>query len=373
MVTVGVEEEYLLLHADTGMPAPLARAVRQAAGLDSIASVQEVQSELLQAQIEVATPVCDGLSEVGGHLLRLRHAMALAAEANGCRLAMTGTAAIRDTGPVPVTPTARYVGMRSYAPQLVQEQLINGMHVHLGVPDREAGVEVLNRIRGWLPALVALSANSPMWDGHDTGFASWRTIVFGRWPLTGPTPVFDGVRDYERRVERLLESGIVADAGQIYWQARLSEKYPTVEVRCPDVQLRADEAVLLAAIARALVATALREAQEGCAYTAGPVELVQAATWQAARHGLNGPLIGPDARRCTARDMIATLMRHIAPALDDHGDRRDVTSLLHRLLQDGTGADQQRQALTTGGLAAVIDLTTTVLPLVAWSRDPIRS
>ncbi|WP_323188058.1 glutamate-cysteine ligase family protein [Streptomyces sp. NBC_01264] len=90
----------------------------------------------------------------------------LAAEANGCRLATTGTAAIRDTGPVPVTPTARYVGMRSCAPQLVQERLFNGMHVHIGIPDREAGVEVLNRIRGWLPALVALSANSPMWDGY---------------------------------------------------------------------------------------------------------------------------------------------------------------------------------------------------------------
>ncbi|MFJ8211976.1 glutamate--cysteine ligase [Streptomyces sp. NPDC096033] len=357
--TLGVEEEYLLLASDSAMPAPRVEQVRGAAALEAITSAAEVQTELLQAQVEVATPVCRALAEVGGHLLRLRHAMALGAESSGCRLALCGAAPVRDSVPVPVTPTKRYLGLQAYAPRLVDEQLINGMHVHVGVPDRAAGVEVLNRIRDWLPVLVAMAANSPLWEGRDTGFASWRTLVFGRWPVTGPPPFFDGVADYESRVTRLLGSGVIADRGQVYWQARLSEKYPTVEIRCPDLQLRADDAVMLAGIARALVATALTETRHAVPAAAGTQELLQAATWQAARHGLNGPLVDPRGRSRGAQEVVGMLMEHIADALADGGDARAVSSLVDRLFREGTGAERQRAAMSGGGMPALIDLITT--------------
>lgn len=189
--------------------------------------------------------------------------MASAAEANGCRIAATGAAPVRGTGPVPVTPNPRYLRMVGEARQLVDEHLISGMHVHAAVPDPETGVAVLNRIRGWLPTLLAMSANSPLWDAQDTGFASWRTIVFGRWPVSGPPPRFEGIDDYEQRLEALVASGVIADRGQVYWQARLSDRYPTVEVRCLDVQLRADDAVMFAGIVRALVATAIADEKAG--------------------------------------------------------------------------------------------------------------
>ncbi|MFD8148425.1 glutamate--cysteine ligase [Streptomyces sp. NPDC059708] len=361
MITLGVEEEYLLLDPDTAVPTPLVEEVRRTAGLGTVAERDEVQNELLQAQIEVATPVCWSLDEVGGHLLRLRHALAAAAEANGCRIAATGAAPVRGMQPVPVTPSSRYLKMGHTARQLVDEQLICGMHIHVEIPDAQTGVAVLNRIRVWLPALLAMSANSPLWDCRDTGFASWRTIVFSRWPVSGPPPYFDGLADYERRLEALVASGAIADRGQVYWQARLSDRYPTIEVRCPDVQLRAEDAVMLAGIVRALVATALAEEKAALPAAEGDPEVLQAATWHAARHGLNGTLIGVDGRAASSGDTLCALMRHITPALEDAGDLREVSALSHRLLREGTPADRQRRALTDGGLPALTELLTSTM------------
>lgn len=357
-VTVGVEEEYLLLDAET-LPVPLAEQVRAAAGLEPLVEEHEVQAELLQVQVEVATPVCTELDELGGHLLRLRHALGAAAEAHGCRLAACGAPPRRGAVAAPVTEKARYRAMREQAPQLVAEQLVNGMHVHAGVPSPAVGVAVLNRLRGWLPVLTAISANSPFWDGRDTGFASWRTVVFGRWPVSGPPPAFRDHADHEERVATLLRSGVISDTGQLYWQARLSDRFPTVEVRCADVQLRADEAVMLAGIVRALVATAIHEDRLRKPIAHVPPELAQAANWQAARHGLNGHLISPTGERRSAGDLVARMMEHITPALDAAGDTREVASLVHRLLREGTPADRQRLAMARGGLEAVVDFVTT--------------
>ncbi|MFE6197830.1 glutamate--cysteine ligase [Streptomyces sp. NPDC057838] len=356
MTTIGVEEEYLLVDPVTGLPVPHADKVRAAAGLGRLVADQEVQYELLQAQVEVATPVCATLEEAGGHLLRLRHAVGVAAEEHGCRIAVCGTPPVRHGRPVAVTDQARYRAMVTQAPQLVAEQLVNGTHVHVAVPGREAGVQVLNRIRPWLPTLTAMSANSPLWDGHDTGFASWRTVIFSRWPVSGVPPYFHDAGDYDRRVARLQEAGLISDTGQLYWQARLSSTYPTVEVRCLDVQLRADEAVLLAAVIRSLVETALAEAADGVPAPDVAPELLQAAMWHAARHGLEDTLIAPDGTPQRAGDMLYELLRYVTPALDASGDARQVTSLVHRLLQDGTGADRQRAALAHGGLRAVTEL-----------------
>ncbi|WP_374984290.1 glutamate--cysteine ligase [Streptomyces fradiae] len=364
MITVGVEEEFFLVDPVTCLPVPLADEVRRAAGLGPIVDAQEVQSELLQAQIEVATPVCSDLDEVGGHLLRLRHALGTAAEKNGCRIVAAGTAPYRQAAPVPVTESARYLAMHSQAPQLVDEQLVNGMHVHVAVPDRAAAVAVLNRIRPWLPVLVAMSANSPLWDGHDTGFASWRTVIFGRWPVSGPPPAFADAADHDRRIAALLDSGAICDTGQIYWQARMSERYPTVEVRCTDVQLRADAAVMLAGLIRAMVTTALWAEEAGEPLPDCPPERLQAANWYAARHGLSDLLMDPDGRSRRAGDVLARLLDSVTPALEAAGDTREVTSLIHRLLQQGTSADLQRGVLAEGGMSALTDLliTETVAP-----------
>ncbi|NUS31370.1 MAG: glutamate--cysteine ligase [Streptomyces sp.] len=356
MTTIGVEEEYLLLDPVTGLPVPMADKVRAAAGLGHLVTDQEVHFELLQAQVEVATPVCGTLEEIGGHLLRLRHAVGAAAAEQGCRIAACATPPLRHGHPMAVTDQARYRAMLTQAPQLVAEQLVNGMHVHVAVPSRDTGVQILNRIRVWLPTLTALSTNSPLWDGHDTGFASWRTMIFSRWPVSGMPPHFAGVADHDRRVQQLLDSGLISDTGQLYWHARLSARYPTIEVRCLDVQLRPDDAVMLTGLVRALVETARAEAAADAPVLDCDQELLQASMWHAARHGLGSTLIDPGGRQRRAGEMLYELLRHVAPALDASGDGRQVTALVHRLLQDGTGADRQRAALARGGLPAVTDL-----------------
>jgi carboxylate-amine ligase len=282
----------------------------------------------------------------------------VAAEEHGCRIAACGTAPLRHGGPVAVTDKARYRAMVTQAPQLVAEQLVNGMHVHVAIPGREEGVQVLNRLRTWLPTLTAMAANSPLWDGHDTGFASWRTVIFSRWPVSGMPPSFQDAADYERRIQRLLDAGLIADTHQVYWQVRLSPRYPTIEVRCLDVQLSVDEAVMLAGIIRALVATALAEAADGAPMTECAPELLQAAMWHAARHGLGDTLVDPTGERRSAHDVLSGLLRHVAPALDACDDARHVKALTERLARDGTGADRQRAALARGGLDAVMDLVT---------------
>src|SRR3954453_5596670 len=284
-MTLGVEEEYLLLDAD-GVPAARSTPVLAAAGRQPRVRGAELQHELLEVQVEVATPVCSELAEVEDQLEALRSALARAAQAHDCRLAPTGAAPVEpDDEHVPVTDKPRYQDMLRRAPALVEEQLINGMHVHVGVPDRGEGVSMLAGLRAWLPVVLALSANSPFWRGRDSGFASFRAVHFARWPAEGPTPVFASAQDYEARVEALLATGSVRDRGQLYWHARLSEHVPTVEIRVADVQLEPESAVVLAGVIRALVVTALASAAPADQV---PVEVLRAATWAAARHGLDG-------------------------------------------------------------------------------------
>ncbi|GAA0485398.1 glutamate--cysteine ligase [Streptomyces sp. NPDC046215] len=358
MLTLGIEEEYLLLDPATALPVALAEQVCAALDLEPAVHEREIQAELLQAQVEVATPVCTDLAEASRHLLRLRRAVSAAAKQNGCRIAACGTSPRAGLAPVPVTRSPRYLAMHARAPQLVDEQLVNGMHVHIAIPDRETGVAVLNRLRPWLPVLVAMAANSPMWHGLDTGFASWRTVVYSRWPVCGPPPHFAGLADYEERIQALFVAGAISDRGQLYWQARLSDRYPTIEVRCLDVQLRVDDAVMFAGIVRALVATAIRDEKTGPPVSHCPQELLNASNWHAARHGLEGVLVDTEGKRRGAEDVVHSLLAHIEQALAESGDTRQVSALVHRLLRRGTPADRQRRVLAADGIRALTDLIT---------------
>ncbi|WP_326598026.1 carboxylate-amine ligase [Streptomyces sp. NBC_01803] len=352
MITLGVEEEYLLLDPARGVPVARSARVRALAG-------GEVGAELLRSQVEVATPVCADLAAVGTHLARLRRVAGAAAVAAGCRVAMTGAVPFAGPDPVPVTDEPRYRALAADTPRLIHEHAINGMHVHVAVPGRKAGVDALNRVRPWLPVLVAMGANSPLADGRETGFASWRTLVFGRWPVSGPPPVFAGAEDYERRVAALLASGVVRGRNQLYWQARLSDRYPTLEVRAVDVQLRVDEAVMFAGLARALVVTALREGAAGVPVPGVPQELLLAVGWGAARWGLDGEVLDPVGGRVRpVAEVVGTLLAYVGPALAAAGDLERVTGSVRRLLREGTGAGRQRRALAAGGAGALVDLLT---------------
>jgi carboxylate-amine ligase len=350
VITFGVEEEYLLVDPTTGEPVPAAAEVRRIASLHSAVPID---SELLLAQVEIATPVCSTLAEARDHVTALRRTVSAAAVEAGCRVAATASAPV-GRGSADVTPGERYRAIVDSAPQLAFEMLINGLHVHAAVPDRAVGVRVANRLRPWLAILLALSANSPFWNGRDTGFASWRSIQFERWPVSGPPPLFADIAEYDARADELLTSGVILDVHQMYYLARISDRWPTVEVRPCDVPPTVDESVLLAGLVRALVETALAEDLAGRAVPQMHHELVRASTWKAARHGMTGDLLHPLTRRlASAADVAHALVEHVTPALRGSGDAGEIERLLTETLARGTGAERQRAVCASGGMAAV--------------------
>jgi carboxylate-amine ligase len=215
-----------------------------------------------------------------------------------------------------------------------------------------------------LHVLLALSANSPVWRGRDTGFASWRAVQGQRWGVEGVPPAFRDAPDYYRRVDMLLATGVVLDRAQLYWSMRLAERHPTVEVRVADVQLDVEAAVMIAAFVRALAVVALREARDELPVPDLPVELVRAAGWQAARHGTSADLVdltdldgGPGGmpRMRPAEEVVGRLLDHVAPAARVVELDQVLPTVAATLIGAG-GADRQRRALARGGLPELLDL-----------------
>jgi carboxylate-amine ligase len=220
---------------------------------------------------------------------------------------------------------------------------LGATHVHVGVGDRALGVQVSNHIRGSVPVLQALCANSPYADGRDTGYASWRSILWSRWPTAAPAPLWNSVEHYEHTVGALVESGAILDERMAYWYTRLSASYPTIEIRPGDVCATVDESLLVAALARALVATAVGAARAG--HPAAPVDdqLLAAAHWRAARDGPEG--VGIDlvhGKPRPARELLDELVERLRPALVAAGDWDVVRHLLGQARTRGSGAHRQR-------------------------------
>jgi carboxylate-amine ligase len=337
-VTVGVEEEFVLLDRCTGAVALAAPDL-----LRMLGGEPGVQQELMRFQVETATPVCTGLDEVGRELARLRRLVAEAAAQLGCCLVASGTAPYHTPGLAAVTDLPRYRELARRHGPLVAEAGTCSCHVHVGVPSRELGVQVLARLRPWLASLLAITVNSPIAGGHDTGWASWRYPLWSRWPTAAPPAVWDSAAAYDAVVRGLIARGAALDERAVYILARLSPRYPTVEVRVADVCLDVGTAVLLAGLTRALVVTALAETRRGTPVPAAPARWVDAGLTAAARHGLNGPGVDPfTGQAAGARTLQSRLLDHVHAALSDRGDGQSITALVQRLDDLGTGADRQR-------------------------------
>ncbi|MFC4050956.1 glutamate--cysteine ligase [Actinomadura syzygii] len=358
--TFGVEEELLLVDPETGVPQSVSGSViRYARRHDELFLTggrrsRALETELQREQLETATPVCSSLAELSEHVRSARLAAAQSAAGVGVAVAALATSpvAVRPS----LTPSQRYARMADAYGPAMDEKLTCGCHVHVGVESPDEGVAVLDRIRPWLPPLLALSANSPFWQGADTGYDSWRHQVWGRWPSSGPTELFGSAKAYRATVEGLLATGAIIDEGMIYFDARLSRRYPTVEIRVPDVCLDADHAVLMAALVRALVETAATAWRNGVPPDPVRADLMRLAMWRAGRSGLRDDLVHPATRRAApAREVVAALLDHTAPALDSAGDLEAVSALLRDVLDRGNGARIQRAAYArTGDITAVV-------------------
>lgn len=344
MRTIGVEEEFLLVSPD-GAPRAVAAAVLQHAssedgGEDPGRPGGALEKEFAQEQIETSTHPCTGLVDLLDQLRAGRWHADSSAQHAGARVAALATSP-RAAGPT-VVVNRRAQDIATTFAQTARDQLTCGCHVHVEVADDEEGVRVLDHLRRWNPVLLALSANSPYWNDDDSGYASFRSQIWGRWPTAGPTAPFGDAAGYRATVDALVASGTILDAGMVYFDARLSARYPTVEVRIADVCLDPRDAVLLAALVRALAETAVTGADAGAPQPRA--ELVRLAGWRAARSGLSGDLVDPwTGRPVPAARVVDALMTHVTPALGATGDLTWVREHLTGLLDRGNGADQQRR------------------------------
>ncbi|RJU02994.1 YbdK family carboxylate-amine ligase [Arthrobacter frigidicola] len=362
MTTLGLEEEYLLVDPASGLPVHRATDIQERLELTPEIDPDDIQRELLSCQIETATPVCSTLTEAEESLLNFRRQLDAAAREYGVLAAATATAPRIEQEYPQLTDKQRYHELKASAPGIVGDQFVNGLHVHVGIPDKETGVQALNRIRPWIPIVTALSTNSPFWLDRDSGFGSWRLVHYRRWPVQGVPPVFEDAADYERRIKRLVATGAIIDRGVLTWVARLSDRYPTLEVRAGDVQLEAQDSVLLGALIRALVTTAVADADADTRFLDPHPELLDAALWQAARDGLTGDSV--DLRTGTltpARAQMERLLDYVGPALDDAGDTAWVQAGLATVWEQGTGAERQRRAMKEGGMPALLELYSSTL------------
>jgi carboxylate-amine ligase len=348
MRTLGVEEEFLLVDPGTGRPRAVGQAVL-AASADG-----ELTAELQQEQVETATEPCRTLDELSRQIRAARAAAASAADDVGVALVPLATSplAVEPT----IMPSKRYAEMARRFALTVAEGLTCGCHVHVAVDSPDEGIAVIDRIRPWLAPLLAISANSPFWHGDDSGYQSYRTQAWQRWPTAGPYAPFGSVAAYRAFVETALATDTLLDEGMIYLEARLSRRLPTVEVRVADVCREPDDAVLVAGLVRALVQTAADAAARGSAPDPVRTEVLQLAEWRASRWGMEAELLDPRTwRPAPAADVLHALVAHVAPALEEAGDLDVVRELLDAVLGRGTGARRQREVLArTGDLGAVV-------------------
>jgi carboxylate-amine ligase len=350
----GVEEEFLVVDPVTRAAVPRAEAVVNRARSTLGA---RVSGEITTLQLETRTLPCRGVEELLGQLIEAREVLSSAAESEGLRIVATGTPVLGNVVPPPITEGPRQArGMATFR-GLHDEQSVCAMHVHVEVPERDRAVLISNHLRPYLPTLIALAANSPYWAERDTGYASWRTIAWGRWPVAGPPPYFTSAAHYDELVGVLLEAGGLVDKGTIFWDIRPSARYPTLEVRAADVPMTAEESALLAALVRALVVGVTLAVDRGDPGPVIPAELMRLAYWRAARDGLDGNGIDVyTGRPVPAAELAEGLLQAARPALEDHGDLDRVTGWLRKLVGDGGGAARQRRvAARQGKLADVVD------------------
>ncbi|MEV5319232.1 glutamate--cysteine ligase [Streptomyces sp. NPDC052687] len=349
---IGAEEEFHVVDVESGQLVPRGRAVLDR--LDRPGFTTELQQSALESNSQVHHTLGDLYADLAGARRRLD----AAASSLGLAVVAAGTVPLARLSPRDVTENDRYRHMADEYRKVADEQLICSAQVHVDVPDRDTAVRAMCLVSPWLAPLLALSASSPFWLGADTGYASWRTMLWQRWPTAGPAGCHANAQDYDAAMEELITSGVISDAGMIYHDVRPSAHQGTLELRICDACPRAETVVLVAGLFRALV----HDACERLARTDGPLcdgrhEWLRGATWRAARSGLEGDLVDPATRRAgPAPEVLRRMRDRLRPALEASGDWDTVHTLLEEALAEGSAAHRMRSAAAAEDLLAGVDL-----------------
>ncbi len=361
---IGIEEEMQLVDPSTGRPRPASHHAVEADRLgasdpaDGAAAAGDagvahpggaLTQELFLHQLETSTEPCLTIDDLAAAIRAARRRAAAAAEEGGADMIAVPTPVLRGEVDV-VTRTPRYERIVHDYGIIGREASVAGMHVHVDIGSDDEAVGVLDRIRPWLPVLLAVSSNSPYWLGVDSGYASWRAQVWGRWPSAGPAEPYGDAAGYRAATRAIMDTGAALDEGMLYLDARLAARLPTVEIRVADVCTEVEVVCLVAAMARALVEMAAREYAAGTPALRWRTDQLRAAHWKASRFGVGHDLVHPvDGRQVSAREAIEALLHHAQDALRDADDLERARDLVERLLARGSGAARQRAVVESGG------------------------
>jgi carboxylate-amine ligase len=335
--TLGVEEELMILDGTT-----FALANEIDAIVDAYEGEGEVKPELLQSVLEIATPPCQSVSEVGEHVRRLRREVSDAAATKGLAIGSAGTHPTALWEEQRVSADPRYRELIAALRFIARQEIIFGLHVHVGIDDPEKAIHVANGMRVHVPVLQALSANSPYWRGDDTGLASARMPIFRAFPRVGIPPYYKDWADYEHRIGFMVEAGVMADATYLWYDVRPHSKFGTVEVRAMDAQTHVEHTIALTALIQAMVKELAEHFEAGEQLGDYPYEMLDENKWLAARHGLEGELVDlPDRRMVPTKELARRIYDRLREHAQDLGSENELEGIVD-LLEKGTGASRQR-------------------------------
>jgi len=352
-LTIGIEEEYQIIDPDTR---ELRSYVQRFLERGHTVLPDQIRPEFLQSQVEAGTRICHDVREARRELIRMRRSIKEVAEGEGLWVAAAGTHPFSSWARQEVSPFGRYPELARFLQDVGRRLLIFGMHIHVGIEDRELLIDVMNQLRYFLPHVLALSTSSPFWHGRDTGLKSYRSVVFESLPRTGIPQQFGAYADYRSHVDTLLATGSIAEPTHIWWDVRPSEKFPTLEVRIPDMCTRIDETLCLAGLVQAIVAKLVRLRKANQTWRIYRKNLIDENKWRAVRYGTGGKLIDfGKTQEIPFPALIEELLSWVDDVLDALEIRPEV-EYIHTILSHGTSADRQLAVYRrTGDFRAVVD------------------
>lgn len=351
--TIGVEEEYHLVDPVSAKLRPCPDLSRQAS--DGWAG-QRLHAEMLTSQLEAVSGICTTLAEVRSALLDARAEAAAAAAQHGATILATSTHPTAQLDEVDIAPRPRYQSLLHRFGTVVRQLNLTGFHVHVGVPDRELAVAIMNHARAYLPLVAALTGSSAFHEGEDTGFASYRLAQLALWPQGGLPSRLESAQHYRDVVAELVGTGLLDDASMLLWELRPSERYPTLEFRIADMCPDLEDAVLYAGLVRSLTRVLAARVEAGVDDVPVDDAVLRAVRWRAARFGLTGELWSVSRRAIVpAAVAVADLWHELEADLAAHDEAAMLRPLLDRVLAQGTSATRQRRvAAATGSIDAVV-------------------
>ncbi len=351
--TIGIEEEYQVVDPQTR---ELRSYITQILERGQVILREQIKPEMHQSIVEVGTQPCRTIQQARAEVVRLRGVVSALSAQHGLRIVAAGTHPISSWMNQEITPFERYKGVVEEMQELALRLLIFGMHVHVGMPDNEATIEVMNVVRYFLPHLLALSTSSPFWMGRTTGFKSYRSSIFSNFPRTGIPSDFNSYAAFENYINLLIKTGCIDNAKKLWWDIRPHPLFGTLEFRVCDIATRVDECIALAALKQALVVKIYSMFEDNTTFRVYRRALINENKWRAQRWGLDGKLIDFGKRsEVEAKALMHELVAFVDDVVDRLGSRQDVEYIL-KIVDGGTSADRQLAIFKeTNDLKAVVD------------------